>query len=103
MTMNPQEITNQWLSFQKQSFETVQSIWQLTQTQTTGTVDRLLDQTFWVPKEGRQFIENWRSLMKKENDRLSAFIDRGFAIYEEMLEPTTKAASPTKTATKKDA
>lgn len=93
--MNPQKITQQWLTFQKQSFENFQSIWQLTQTQTSTTVDRLLDQTFWVPQEGRKLLESWRLLMKKERERFTAFVDRGFGIYEEMLgaspaSPTTK-------------
>lgn len=92
--MNPQKITQQWLAFQKQSFENLQSIWQLAQTQTSGTVDRLLDQT-WVPQENRQLIENWRTLIKNERDRYTAFVDRGFAIYEEMMEPLTEAVSTT--------
>jgi hypothetical protein len=91
--MNPQKITQQWIAFQKQSFENFQSIWQQTQTQTSSTVDRLLDQAIWVPQENRQMIENWRTLMNNERDRYTAFVDRGFTIYEEMLEPLTKAVS----------
>ena len=92
--MNPQKITQQWLAFQKQSFENFQSVWQLAQTQTSGTVDRLLDQA-WVPQENRQLIENWRTLIKNERDRYTAFVDRGFAIYEEMMEPLTESVSTT--------
>ena len=74
--MNPQKITQQVLAFQKQSFENFQSVWQLAQTQTSSTMDRLLDQA-WVPQENRQLIENWRTLIKKERDRYTAFVDRG--------------------------
>jgi hypothetical protein len=104
--MNPQKITQQWFAFQKQSFENLQSIWQLTQTQTSSTVDRLLDQAGWVPRENRQLLESWRALMIKERERLAAFVDRGFSIYEGMLEssptlptPKAKTAKTTKTDT----
>ncbi len=93
--MEPQKITQQLFAFQKQAFENFQSAWQLTQTQTSNTVDRLMDQALWMPQEGRQFVENWRSLMKKERERVAAFVDRGFSIYEEMLVP-----SPSVPATK---
>ncbi|WP_419658582.1 hypothetical protein Dvar_74140 [Desulfosarcina variabilis str. Montpellier] len=90
--MNPQKITQQVLAFQKQSFENFQSVWQLAQTQTSSTMDRLLDQA-WVPQENRQLIENWRTLIKKERDRYTAFVDRGFAIYEEMMAPLSETVS----------
>ena len=76
--MNPQKITQQWLAFQKQSFESFRTMFQLAQTQTSDTMDRLLDQAIGVPKENRQAIENWRALMQKEHKRYAAFIDRGF-------------------------
>jgi hypothetical protein len=98
--MNPQEITQQWIAFQKQSYENFQSIWQLTQDQTSSTVDRLLDQTVWVPQESRRFFDNWQVLMNKENDRFAAFMERGFGIYEEMIEPS-KDVPATQTKQKK--
>lgn len=98
--MNSQKISQQWLTFQKQSFENFQNMWQLAQTQTSDTLDRLLDQAIGVPKENRQLIESWRTLMKKENKRFAAFIDRGLSIYSNMLEPSTKTA-PTKSAASK--
>ena len=91
--MNPQHITRQWLAFQKQSLENMQSVWQLSQTQSADAVDRLLDQGVWVPEQGREMIENWRTLMKKERERFAAFVDRGFAIYEAMLEPSTRVST----------
>lgn len=97
--MNPQKITQQWLDFQKQSFENFQSIWQLAQTHTSSTVDRMLDQAFWVPQENRQMLESWRTMMDKERERYAAFVDRGFTIYEEMLAPLTKAVSTKTTKT----
>ena len=98
--MNPQKITQQWLAFQKQSFENLQNIAELAQAQTSDTMDRLLDQTIGVPRENRQVIESWRALVKKERERYAAFIDRGFSIYENILSPSIKAA-PAKPAPKK--
>jgi RNA polymerase-binding transcription factor DksA len=95
--MDPQKITQQLLAFQKQSFENFQSVWQHTQTQTSTTVDRLMDQVLWIPKENRQLLESWRLLMKQERERFAAFVDRGFGICEEMLASSPKS-STTKTS-----
>ena len=101
-SMNPQKIAQQVLAFQKLSFENLQSAWQLSQTQTSNTVDRLMDQVFWVPRESRQMLENWRLVMKKDRERVAAFINRGFTICDDLLAssqaPSTVQKNKTKTA-----
>lgn len=94
--MDAMKVTQQMIAFQKQSFNNFQSIWELTQTQTSSAAGRLMDQALPIPAEGRQALENWRTLMKQARERFSAYVDRSFAIYEKMLD-APRAATPAKT------
>jgi len=93
--MVPLNVTRQMLAFQKQTVNNFQSMWDLAQTQTSSTVDRLMDQAAWIPKESRQALENWRTLMKQERERFSAYVDQCFVVYEKMLD-APQAATPVK-------
>jgi hypothetical protein len=87
--MDAQQVTQQMISFQKQSLDNVQRFWDLAQTQVSGTVDQLLDQATWIPEDNRRALDNWRTLVKKEQERFAAYAERGFSIYEKMFSPPT--------------
>jgi hypothetical protein len=99
--MEPLTVTRQMLAFQKQAVNNFQHMWDLAQTQTSTTVDRLMDQAAWMPRESRQALENWQALMKQERERFSAYVDQCFGVYEKMLDaPRAKApAKPQKPTT----
>ena len=84
--MDAMKLTQQMLDFQKQSVHSFQSIWDLAQAQTTSILDQVMDQTTWMPKEGRQALENWRTLMNQERDRFGAYVDQCFATYQKLLD-----------------
>ena len=92
----------QMLAFQKESFATLQNLWKHTQNQASDTLNQIMDQSPWMPAQGRQAVEKWLTFMNQERQRYTAYVDRGFAIYEKMLSPT-KAATAPKTKTKKTA
>lgn len=94
--MEPLNVTRQMLAFQKQAVNNLQSMWDFAQTQTSTTVDQLIDQTPWIPQENRKALENWRTLMKQERERFSAYVDQCFVVYEKMLD-APQAATPAKT------
>ena len=94
--MEPLNVTRQMLAFQKQAVNNFQSMWDFTQTQTSTTVDQLMDQAPWIPQESRKALENWRTLMKQERERYSAYVDQCFVVYEKMLD-APQAATPAKT------
>lgn len=100
--MDAMNVTQQMIAFQKQSVNSFQSIWDLAQAQTSSTVDRMLDQATWMPSEGRQALDSWRTLMTQERERFSAYVDQCFAIYEKMLS-APQAATPAKTKKTNDA
>ena len=94
--MDAMNVTQQMLAFQKQSINGFQSFWDLAQAQTSSTVDRVMDQTTWMPREARQALESWRTLMKQERECFSAYVDQCFVVYEKMLD-APQAATPAKT------
>jgi hypothetical protein len=94
--MEPLNVTRQMLAFQKQAVNNFQSMWDFAQTQTSSTLDRLMDQAAWMPQESRQTLENWRTVMKQERERFSAYVDQCFVGYEKMLD-SPQAATPAKT------
>ena len=94
--MDAINVTRQMLDFQKQAVNNFQSMWDFAQTQTSTTVDRLMDQASWMPQESRQALENWRTLMKQERERFSADVDQCFVVYEKMLD-APQVATPAKT------
>ncbi len=94
--MDAMNVTQQMIAFQKQSINSFQSIWDLAQAQTSGTVDRLQDQAPWMPLQGRKALEDWFTLMKQERERFSTFVDQSFAVYEKMV-TAPQAAKPAKT------
>lgn len=94
--METKNVTRQMLAFQKQSVNNFQSMWDLALAQTSTTADRLMDQAAWIPQESRQALENWRTLMKQERERFSAYVDQCFVVFEKMMD-APQAATPAKT------
>lgn len=100
--MDAMSVTQQMIAFQKQSIRGFQSIWDLAQAQTANAVEQVMDQATWIPREGRQAFDSWRALMSQERERLGAYVDQCFAIYEKMLD-SPQAVTPAKTNKNKDA
>ena len=94
--MEPLNVTRQMLAYQKQAVNNFQSMWDFTQTQTSSALDWLMDQAAWMPQESRQTLENWRTLMKQERERFSAYVDQRVVVYEKMLD-APQTATPAKT------
>lgn len=99
--MDAMKVTQQMVAFQKQSFNSFQSVWDLAQTQTSNAVDGWMDQTSWIPREGRKTIEDWCSFMKKERERFTANVDQYFTTCEKMLGSPQAAKPAKKNKTKK--
>ncbi len=87
------QITKQVVDFQKTSFTSWYDAVALMQDQATSAVDTMLDQTTWIPEEGRQAILSWVNVCQEERDRLKTYIDDGFSGIEKQLSGMKKAAT----------
>ena len=53
------EITKQLIDFQKMSFSNWYNAVAMVQDQSTSAMDMMLDQSTWVPEDGRKVVQNW--------------------------------------------
>jgi DNA replication initiation complex subunit (GINS family) len=100
MTMNANEIAKQALDFQKGAFAGWYGAMSILQDQAATAVDMMLDQTSWIPDQGRQLISSWVSTCKNERDRFKVYMEESFSGLEKYLAQDTKTAParPTKPA-----
>jgi hypothetical protein len=83
--MNANEIASQSLDFQKGVFTSWYGAMSILQDQAASAVDMVLDQTSWIPDEGRQIISSWLSTCKNERDRYRVYMEESFFGLEKYL------------------
>ena len=92
MTMNTNEITKQALDFQKGVFASWHGAMSILQDQAALAMDTMLDQTVWIPDQGRQVISSWVSSCKNERNRFKVYMDESFSGLEKYLSQEIKSA-----------
>lgn len=90
------EITKQVIDFQKMSFANWYNAVAMVQDQTTSAMDVVLDQSTWVPEDGRKAVQGWLSACQEERDRFKAYIDGSFTSVEKYMAKGKKAAAKSK-------
>lgn len=88
------QITKQVIDFQKMSFLNWYDALSMLQDQATSAMDMVLDQSAWVPEEGRKAIQSWMSTCQQERGRFKTYVDEGFAGLEKYMFEEKKAAQP---------
>lgn len=92
------EITKQVIDFQKMSFANWYNAMAMVQDQTTSAMGMMLDQSTWVPEEGRKAVQGWMDACQQERNRFKAYVDESFTSMEKYL-ATGKKGSPAKAKT----
>lgn len=92
MTRNADEITKQALEFQKDAFDSWYDAMSIFQDQASLAVDKLINQTSWIPDEGRQVLSGWAGTCKKERERYKAYMEESFSVLENQISQNTKDA-----------
>ncbi len=72
------QIAKQVIDFQKTSFSSVYNAMATLQDQAVNAVDTVLDQTTWLPDEGRKALRSWVDACQVERDRFKSYVDDGF-------------------------
>ena len=73
------QIAKQVIDFQKTSFSSIFNAVATLQDQAVDAVDTVLDQTTWLPDDGRQAIRGWVDTCQEERDRFKTYVDDGFS------------------------
>lgn len=89
------QIAKQVIDFQKTSFSSWYDAVTLIQNQASSAVDTMLDQSTWIPEDGRQAILSWIDVCEQERDRLKRYIDDSFTGVEKLVS-SGKKSSPAK-------
>lgn len=91
--MDAANTARQMIAFQRQSFDNLQKVWEVTQTQTVDAAERMLDQALWMPPECRRAIENWHQSMIEGHQRFSAYVNQSYDLCEKMIKPAPEPAT----------
>ena len=89
------QVTKQMIDFQKTSFSNWYETIALIQDQAVSAVDMALDQSPWIPEEGRKAVQSWMGAYKEERGRFKSYVDEGFSGIEKFMTESRKTA-PTK-------
>lgn len=90
------EITKQVIDFQKMSFSNWYNAIAIVQDQTTSAMDMMLDQSTWVPEDGRKAVQGWLNACQEERNRFKSYVDGSFSSAEKYLAKGKKAAAKSK-------
>ena len=83
--MDQKEIMRQMLKFNKAAFDNTFTAMVMLQEQMDRMVKMFMDQATWVPKEGKQAVNDWVKTYKKGGDDFKKAMDEGFKKLEEYL------------------
>jgi len=92
MTINANEITQQALDFQKSTFAGWYDAVSAIQDRTIAEVEKLLNQTIWIPDESRKVISSWVTSCKNERERYRVYMEESFSALEKHLSSGKKDA-----------
>ncbi|UCF03543.1 MAG: hypothetical protein JSV14_07900 [Deltaproteobacteria bacterium] len=95
--MEPMVVAKQMMDLQKATFDNSFQAMVLFQEQTEKMADTLLEQTFWMPEEGRKALSEWVKSYKKGRDDFKKVVDQNFKNAEAFFAVGEK---PEKTKTK---
>ena len=83
--MEQKEIMRQMLKFNKAAFDNTFTAMALLQDQLDRMVKTFQEQASWLPKEGKQALNEWVKAYKKGGDDFKKTMDDGFKKLEEYL------------------
>ncbi len=97
--MEQSQLTKKILDFQKMSFDHWFDAVSLIQNQAENTMDMMLNQSTWIPEDGRNALNNWANLCQQERGRFKTYVDKGFSALEKAVLATAKPAEKAKKPT----
>lgn len=99
--MEQGKIAKQMIDFHKATFDNTFNAMSILQEQTERMVNMFLEQSPWVPEEGRKAINEWVKAYKKGRTNFKTTVDESYQKVDDFFtgfnkEPKTKGPSKTK-------
>ena len=96
--MYQDNIAKQIIDFQKTAFDKSYGAMVMLQDQAQVAFNTVLEQTPWVPEEGRKAIDEWIQMSETGRNTFKRLIDDGFETLTGLYAADKKPASTTKSA-----
>ena len=88
--MEPAVIAKQMIDFNKTTFDNAFNSMVMLQEQTESMVNTFLEQTPWLPEDGKKVLDQWVKAYKKGRDEFKQAIDQNFKKAEALFVETGK-------------
>jgi len=88
--MDQGKITKQMIDFHKTTFDNTFNAMSILQEQTERMVNVFLEQSSWVPAEGRKAIEEWLKAYKQGRDNFKTTVDDSYKKVDDFFQDTNK-------------
>ncbi|MFZ0240954.1 MAG: hypothetical protein WAL90_04845 [Desulfobacterales bacterium] len=92
--METEKFAKQVLDFQKATFDNTFTAAIMMQDQAERMFHTMLEQTTWLPDEGRRAIDEWMGAFKKGRDDFKGTIDENFAKLADIFEAEPAPRKP---------
>lgn len=88
--METEKYAKQMIDFQKTTFDNTFNAVVMVQDQTERLFETALEQTTWLPEEGRRVINEWVSAYKKGRSEFKGIVDENFVKMADLFTVATK-------------
>jgi hypothetical protein len=89
--MEGEKMAKQMIDFHKATFDNAFSAMVMVQEQTEKMVNSFMEQSTWLPEEGRKVIGEWVKAYKKGRDDFKKAVDENFKKVDDFFGGTKKA------------
>jgi division protein CdvB (Snf7/Vps24/ESCRT-III family) len=100
--METEKFAKQMIDFQKATFNNTFNAMIMMQDQTERLFETALEQTPWLPEEGRRAIDEWTKAYKKGRSEFKGIVDENFVKLTDLFiaAPVVKTRAPQPVKTK---
>mgnify|MGYP000305018371 CR=1 FL=1 len=88
--MEPLKMAKQMIDFNKATFDNSFSSMVLIQEQTEKMVRAFLDQSTWLPEEGKKVLNEWVSAYKKGREEFKKMVDESYKKVDDYFADASK-------------
>ena len=83
--MDPKQVAKQMLQFNKIAFDNTFDAMTILQEQMEKTINRYLENSFWLPAEGKTAISDWVKAYKKGRNDFKTAMDDNYKKVEDFF------------------
>lgn len=90
--MEPMKLAKQMIDFNKATFDNSFNTMVLVQEQTEKMVNAFLEQSAWLPEEGKKILNEWVAAYKKGREEFKKVVNEGYKKVDSYFAEACKSA-----------